>query len=384
MNGFDLSTISDLYVGSTQYSAIYKGSNLIWSAGPVPYDKQYLTIEFEYAAGSALLWETSNSSFTRTIQYSTDGKTWYNLTSKTENDAQNNDWLRDNKVYYFRGTNTEYGNGSYYCRFHISGYENCIIYGNLGSLIDYTGFKNGVTLSSHYAFRSMFNGNPKITDASNLVLPANLNGKQYAYYQLFKTCINLVTPPTSWDGTFASVATFREAFQNCSGMTTCMDTPNITNAQSYAFFETYRGCSALTTFPSKFANTVATQAYKNMFVYCSSLTGSPTIQTTSFTGSNQFDSMFYQCTNITGCTINAASNNYTGCMNDMFYGCSKLNAVYLPNATSWVWSASSPTNRWLNSVASSGTLYVNSNQDTSNIPSGNSGLPSGWTIQTLS
>lgn len=36
MEGFDLSTISDVYVGSTQYSEIYYGSNKVW-----PTDQQY-------------------------------------------------------------------------------------------------------------------------------------------------------------------------------------------------------------------------------------------------------------------------------------------------------------------------------------------------------
>lgn len=35
MNGFDLSTISNVYVGSTQYSSIYYGSTLIWPIIPV-------------------------------------------------------------------------------------------------------------------------------------------------------------------------------------------------------------------------------------------------------------------------------------------------------------------------------------------------------------
>lgn len=33
MEGFDLSTISDVYVGSTQYSEIYYGSNKVWPTG---------------------------------------------------------------------------------------------------------------------------------------------------------------------------------------------------------------------------------------------------------------------------------------------------------------------------------------------------------------
>ena len=36
MEGFDLSTISGIYVGNTQYSEIYYGSNKIW-----PTDQQY-------------------------------------------------------------------------------------------------------------------------------------------------------------------------------------------------------------------------------------------------------------------------------------------------------------------------------------------------------
>lgn len=43
MEGFDLSTISDVYVGSIQYSEIYYGSNKVWPTGVLPYD-----MELEY------------------------------------------------------------------------------------------------------------------------------------------------------------------------------------------------------------------------------------------------------------------------------------------------------------------------------------------------
>ena len=48
MEGFDLSTISDVYVGSTQYSEIYYGSNKVWPTGALPYDA-----EIEYLQGSS-------------------------------------------------------------------------------------------------------------------------------------------------------------------------------------------------------------------------------------------------------------------------------------------------------------------------------------------
>lgn len=49
MTGFDLSTISDVYVGSTQHSSIYLGSTLIWQANSLPYDAE---IEYLQADGT--------------------------------------------------------------------------------------------------------------------------------------------------------------------------------------------------------------------------------------------------------------------------------------------------------------------------------------------
>lgn len=42
MNGFDLSTISGVYVGSTQYNKIYYGSTLIWQNKPYDSEVEYL------------------------------------------------------------------------------------------------------------------------------------------------------------------------------------------------------------------------------------------------------------------------------------------------------------------------------------------------------
>ncbi len=46
MNGFDISTISSVYVGSTQYNSIYYGSNLIWPINQtLPYDAELEYLE---------------------------------------------------------------------------------------------------------------------------------------------------------------------------------------------------------------------------------------------------------------------------------------------------------------------------------------------------
>lgn len=49
MEGFDLSTISDLYVGSTQYSEIYYGSDKVWPTETLPYNAE---IEYLEATGT--------------------------------------------------------------------------------------------------------------------------------------------------------------------------------------------------------------------------------------------------------------------------------------------------------------------------------------------
>ena len=41
MSGFDLSTVSDVYVGNVQYTSIYYGATLLWSAGPTITDVSY-------------------------------------------------------------------------------------------------------------------------------------------------------------------------------------------------------------------------------------------------------------------------------------------------------------------------------------------------------
>ena len=53
MNGFDISTISSVYVGSTQYSSIYKGSTLIWPINQqLPYDAE---VEYLESSGTQFI-----------------------------------------------------------------------------------------------------------------------------------------------------------------------------------------------------------------------------------------------------------------------------------------------------------------------------------------
>ena len=107
MNGFDLSTLSGVYVGSTQYSSIYLGSTQIWSATPVvlPYDAE---LEYLEASGSQCIntGVINDSSVVIDIKTSMEGK---NCLSGTELNTSNRfKWgtNSDGKLYFgYGGTN---------------------------------------------------------------------------------------------------------------------------------------------------------------------------------------------------------------------------------------------------------------------------------------
>ena len=45
MNGFDLSTVTNIYLGSTPVKEVYMGTKLIWPTKADDYSNEYFTIE---------------------------------------------------------------------------------------------------------------------------------------------------------------------------------------------------------------------------------------------------------------------------------------------------------------------------------------------------
>ena len=111
----------------------------------------------------------------------------------------------------------------------------------------------------------------------------------------------------------------------------------------------FHGCTSLTTAPALPATTLANSCYRNMFEGCRSLTTAPALPATTLA-------------------------NY--CYQYMFYNCNKLNYIKML-ATNI--SASNCLNNWVNGVSSTGT-FVKDTAITS-LPTGDSGIPSGWTVQ---
>lgn len=93
MTGFDLSTISDIYVGSTQYSKLYYGSTLIWqkTAQTLPYDA-----EIEYLENSGGYINTEICTTAYPVKLDTE---IYPTNSSNERAIMGNSWSGSNGSY---------------------------------------------------------------------------------------------------------------------------------------------------------------------------------------------------------------------------------------------------------------------------------------------
>lgn len=98
MNGLDLSTISDVYVGGTQYNSIYYGSNLVWQANTGPLPAGYTQLEYisstasggQYIDLNILLYDVLNKNYDIAIKFRAIGAGQDNTTQGTIFGCQDN------------------------------------------------------------------------------------------------------------------------------------------------------------------------------------------------------------------------------------------------------------------------------------------------------
>lgn len=171
-----------------------------------------------------------------------------------------------------------YGNGTsitnyavYYDRTRIAGgTADCIVYGNIMSLIDEYDFATNTTLTSDHesAFSQIFSGNTKLTDASHLILPATTLSVG-CYSSLFYGCTALTKVPVL-PATTMEMSCYNNMFGDCTSLVDAPVLPATTLAES-CYLGMFSGCHALTTAPELPATTLVEECYKDMFMYCSHL-----------------------------------------------------------------------------------------------------------------
>ena len=389
----------------------------------VDYTTEYLT--FNILSAGTINWTASDSSVTKTIEYKLNNNEWASITSNTGSSAPTITVNSGDKL-QFRGNNAQYTN-SYSVYNSFSGSTASFeVEGNVMSLIYGDDFKNKLAISSGYALASLFRGCTKLVSAKNLILPATTLAEN-CYDDMFNNCKSLTTAPELPATTLAS-GCYNGMFVNCTSLTTAPELPATTltyqcyNSMFYGcksltqapklpattlvnncYQSMFNGCTSLTTAPELPATTLANGCYYHMFYDCTSLTTAPVLPATvlaeecyrgmfwNCTGlttvpsnllpattlkSDCYRDMFYVCKNLTTAPELPATTLTVLCYDSMFYGCTKLN--YIKCLATDI-SAIYCTSGWLSGVASTGT-FVKASSMTS-WTEGNSGIPTGWTVQ---
>lgn len=202
----------------------------------INYNTQFLTIESE-VDNNTISWKTSKASSTQYIQCSTDKINWTTVRSNTSGALLAT--LNNGDKLYLKGSLIGHSSTPNYD--YISSTQEFKLYGNIMSLTDGDNFINATTLTKTKQLSDLFKGS-KVTDASNLILPATTLSRN-CYTSMFTGCTSLVTAPE-----LPATTLVQECYSNM-----------------------FWGCTSLTTAPTLPATTLAQNCYFYMFTNCTSL-----------------------------------------------------------------------------------------------------------------
>lgn len=151
---------------------------------------------------------------------------------------------------------------------------------------------------------------------------------------------------------------------------------NSLSGTSYAFYSLFQNCTTITQVSESFlpATELGTHCYNQMFYGCTGLTTAPTLPATTLAASCYYR-MFYKCTKLTKAPELLATTLSGSCYYGMFQSCSNLNyikmlATYMPTPGCLY--------NWVSGVSSTGKFVKNPAM--TSLPTGTSGIPSGWTV----
>lgn len=398
---------------------VAKVINTTTTAPVTPASTDALTFEAKEAGATVTF--TKATFVANQIEYSTDGGTTWATYSGPITLANVGDKVS------FRGNNAAYATSSEASRFSCS--KGCYIYGNIMSLINPTGYATATVLTEPYTFARMFeNGNNRLNlynhPTEKLVLPATmLSNDCYlrmffdcsslttapelpattladrCYESMFELCDNLTTAP-KLPATTLSNRCYFSMFNGCVSLTTAPELPAITLSYS-CYNNMFSGCTSLTIAPELPATTLSDLCYENMFNFCTSLTTAPELPATSLNercyyemfsrctslttaptlpattlADYCYDRMFFGCTSLTTAPALLATTLGHHCYSGMFNGCTSLSSV---KCLATDISAVGCTSDWLKGVSATGTFTKAAGM--TGWPTGDSGIPSGWTVE---
>lgn len=219
--------------------------------------------------------------------------------------------------------------------------------------------------------RNLFRSSGGLINAKDLILPATTLA-EYCYCSMFDSCDSLITAPELPATTLAGWC-YSYMFAGCSSLTTAPELP-ITTLEKYCYEGMFSYCASLTTAPELPATNLAKGCYSSMFSVCDFRTA-PELPATTLADSCYYR-MFASCINLTRAPELPATTLAERCYYEMFHYCSYLN--YIKMLATDI-SAEDCLYRWVYRVPMQGTFVKNSNMN--DLPTGNSGIPSGWKVQ---
>ena len=336
-----------------------------------------------------------NSSYATSLSYSKDKATWTDTIIDDTAQTITIPVTSGDNV-YLKGIARQLYNVSDGVR--INSTSNIDVSGNIMSLLygdDFTE-KTVFPTGSQYTFSYLFNSNTYLVNAENLILPVmELTYKCYSL--MFYNCASLITAPVLPATTLATdcyyfmfgktalttapvlpatvmaSGCYKFMFDNCTSLVTAPELPATVLADN-CYQDMFRGCSSLKIAPALPATELTNTCYKELFRLCTSLVAAPELPATTL-ATDCYRGMFYGCSSLENAPVLNATILTTSCYKYMLYDCKKINSITML-ATDI--SASSCLENWVSGVASTGTFTKSSS---ASIPSGISGIPSGWTVK---
>lgn len=204
----------------------------------------------------------------------------------------------------------------------------------------------------------------------------NFTSKDYDFCKLFATRTSIGKADRLYLGNYMTLTKYcyNEMFNGCTSLEKAPELPATTLA-SWCYGYMFNGCTSLREAPKLPATTLANYCYDSMFLGCTSLEKAHELPATTLANSC-YDHMFYGCTSLEKAPVLPATMLVEYCYNNMFSYCTNLKEITcLAEDISTQYCVS----QWVNGVAQSGTFTKSPNM--SSWPTGNSGIPSGWTVQ---
>ena len=334
------------------YNRIYQGSELLFE---VQKEVEWKGLTFTAIEPSTILYVPSTVA---TAQYSYDAVNW-----KTADNVRLS--LNTGDKVYFKGNITSNQSSTNYANLRMTG--KVAASGSIMSL--QSGNPEDNSLNYDYEFSRLFYQCASLTTAPEL---PSTTLTEYCYGEMFYGCWSLVTSP-ALPSTTLTEGCYEAMFLECTSLLNVPVLPATTLAD-YCYNNMFYGCDSLVNAPSLPSTKLAYGCYREMFGECTSLVNAPVLPATTL-ADRCYEEMFNHCTSLVNAPVLNATTLASGCYNRMFSNCSNLNYI---KCAARKYNSNWFTD-WVANVAPTGDFYC---YDSSIFPTGNSGIPTGWTVHS--